>query len=340
MILSEIVQKNLFDTIAQVERDNKKWKQDLEELLSLKRASVYKKISGEIKLSLEEFFTLCDHYQLDYNFLTRPEGTSATFTVPFLEDLKVSQEMYMRTLVDDLLMSKELQDPVLWISALEIPLVYDYNFPEITAFKHYMNEISNWQTNTDMNRKFSFQEHLPTDAMKENFSIALDAYCDIKTVEFWNPYQLDITLHQLSYCIHSGLFHEAQDSLKIIDALSRFADYISEMALEGRKFFYRGDRKTGLRASCEMYYNEISHTNSFAFLQSVQKEVAYITVDTPHYIISEDQKMCDYFKQWTQKLQRSSLLISGQAHRNRLEFINGLKLKIRQKEEQIRAMIG
>ena len=334
MRLADKVQQELFSTITKVEK-NKQWKSSLAAELNWGRSTMYKKINGDIKLSLDEFFHLCEKYQLDYNHLTRPMGQDVSFQVPFLGEKRVDGSVYLDYLIRDLRQADALTDPKLYISALEIPLVYDYNFVEIPAFKNYMNGISNWYTDLHKIEKFSLSRHLPSTERQEQYATAIEQYCELHTIEFWNPHQLTITLQQIQYCMQGGLYAQPEDALAILDALTCFANYIEDMALHGRKFRYREGKKPFYKAQVEMYYNEIAHSNSFALLDSVEKQIAFITLDTPNYMVSTDEKLTSYVKVWAQKLQQTSLPVSGRAHRNRLEFVHGLHAKIDRQRRKV-----
>ncbi len=339
MNLANQVQQELFAKIATIE-SSKTWKAALAAELDWGRSTLYKKIKGDIKLSLEEFFYLCQKYQIDYGHLTRPSSQEVTFEVPFLGESRVDGGVYLDYLIKDLQQADALTDPTLYISALEIPLVYDYNFAEIPAFKNYMNGISNWYTDIQKIEKFSLSRHLPSQDRREQYITAIEQYCELHTVEFWNPHQLTITLQQIHYCLQGGLFVDPEEALLVLDALSAFANYIEDMALHGRKFRYREGKKPFYKAPVEMYYNEIAHSNSFALLDSVERQIAFITLDTPNYMVSTDDKLTSYVKVWAEKLQQTSLPISGSAHRNRLEFVHGLHAKIDRQRRRVEEVIA
>ena len=299
------------------------------DLLDLKSATLYKKIRGDIKVSLEEFFLLCEKYSLNYSHLLSAVQAGGFFDIPQLNSKKLDPQDYLSRLITDLEGAQDLTDPCLWISASDIPLAYDFAFPAIPYFKIYMNSMTNWNYQDAKRNLFSLDDYESDRKLDSKLNRALGLFLDMKSIEIWNPFILEMTTHQIWYCIQGGLFRSAKDVFQLIESLYNYITYIEEMLLRGNKFDPRKDSNEAKRATVEFYCNEISSISNMAMFESFESTTFYSTVDNPHYIKSTDPNVTNYARQWFRKMKGMSTKVSGGSYKNRLEFLESLRRDVK-----------
>ena len=333
------MQKALFSRIQDMKGASVDWKKDLALQLDIKNPAMYKKISGQLRISLDEFLTICDYYDIDFQSLTRPDTIQIVYELPFLAEKHVTQRIYMSEVIKDLHYVQGLTDLRLMISSLEIPLVYEFMFPVIPAFKNYMNSLTNWHCQSQPIHKFDLKLHAPTSGDLLTLNEALDVFLDLHTIEFWNPYTFNITLEQLIYSLRGGLFQDPNDCLIILDSLRNFLDYIVEVALHGHKYEINSQNRE-YRARSEMFYNEIMHTNNVILLTSCEKDILYQTIDSPNYCLSTDERITNYTKNWFEKLQAMSAPLNGANCNDRDRFFRSAESKFNSAQNTILEIIN
>lgn len=335
-------QLKLFAKIKLIEKGNKKWVAKLGELLDVKIAVMYRKVSGAVRISLTEFFFLCRHYNIE-PYKLEDDLNSAVFDIPLMSTgdgaEKTGRDSYLMAVRDNLVAVSQMRDPLLWISSYELPLVYEYPFKELTAFKNYMNNLANWSWDQTRPDKYANEKQVPSPEIQKIMDEALDAYLTIPSIEFWNPHQMQITLHQIGYALQAGLFRDAQEANMILNQLEEYIDYIEQVCFQGKKTKFGEPQIMDSCASVSMYYNEISHTNNIIYIETREKDIVYMTIDSPNFIYSGGKTVNNLVKNWFGKLKRNSSHIGTSSHRNRQVFISQQHNLLRAKRKELESFL-
>jgi hypothetical protein len=89
-----------------------------------------------------------------------------------------------------------------------------------------------------------------------------------------------------------------------------------------------------------MYHNEISHTNNILLIESDSLNQIYFAYDNPNYIVTDNEDLINYTRNWFEKVRKSALPISLDAEKNRRVFFNIILKQINDAREDIKHIIS
>jgi hypothetical protein len=321
------LQKQIF-TQVRAQITHKKWIEEIAEVLNRSKNSIYKKLTGEIGLSLEELAVLSERYDILLDPIIQ-KNKVVSFTFPFLEQKENLSDNYFQTLEGLSEQFEKMPELKVWMSQMELPFIHDYNFPEITAFKFFIHEKTIWRTDRRLVSKFSLEKALQKPRFEESVKRLLKTYYQIPSVEFWHSLVLDITLAQIKYTMEIGAFEDPVDALVLCEKLVDFVNHMQYMADVGIKIpvHENGEFKG---ADFVLYHNEVAHSNNIILLDSTMNQTVFLSYGNPNFLFSSDESVVQYSKRWFEVLKENSQLITRESRKSRLTFFNELRKKVDQ----------
>lgn len=292
-------------------------------LLSLSSGTVYKKIRGEVPLSLEEALLLLRQYHIsadrflsgDASVLLRYSAFDHPVTTP--PDFLAGLEQQLTGL-------RQLPNPNIWYATYELPIFYYLYFPDLIAFKLYLWGRVNWQTPGLRDAPFqpeTFRAMYPTfDDLRTR---TLNLYASIPSREFWPVYTLENTLGQIRLCAMSHLV-ERNIALDLCDYLLAVTDRIGQFAFEGKKSSADGSAA----ADFDLYLNQMMYTNNTILVRSDTYRVVFTTLDNPNYLNSDDPFLIETITTWMERIRQNATKISLEGELQRNYMLHQMKLRI------------
>jgi hypothetical protein len=331
------IQKFILEHARHKARHSKKWIDELALLLSRSKNTIYKKLNGEIALTLEEVRILTSEYELTLDPFFRP-GEVATFDFPFLSGQFGKVDSFFEFLRNDLQKLKSLGIEKMWVSAFDLPFVRDYCFPAITAFKFFIHNRTVWKKPLKKEQKFSFSSFLKNHSVMANLKFLLSEYYQIDSVEFLNSFILDITLSQIRHTLDSEMFEEPKDALTICDKLLEYIDHLQMLAESGLKKTF-DHQPTRYRGNILFFHNEIVHTNNIMYLETKRCGAVLMQFGNPHYISTTDAEVSRYTQEWFRMLKNNAQNITRESRKSRMVFFNKLRRKVNQAHLEISTLL-
>lgn len=321
------IQRQIFDQVrAQISHKN--WIDEIAEVLGRSKNSIYKKLSGDVGLSLDELVILANEYKIHLDPILQ-ENQAVSFNFPFLTEETTLGKHYFRALSHLAEQFKSIPDLKVWVSQMEIPFIHDYNFPAITAFKFFVHEKTIWRTDRQTMSKFHIGKALEQPGFRETLSGLRDTYYRIPSIEFWHTLILDITLAQIKYVMEIGAFEDPLDALVLCERLTDFVNHMQYMADLGYKVPVNGD-PDGDHARFVLYHNEVAHSNNIIMLDSPVHQTVFLSFGNPNFLFSSGKSVVDYSRRWFGMLKENAQLITRESRKSRLAFFNELRKKIDQ----------
>ena len=111
---------------------------EISELLELSYDSTYRRIRGEKELTISELEKLCKHFDISVDTLFQISSKNVIFTYKALEKEKFELDDWLGSVLEDVKRIYSATSKQVIYSAVDIPLIHYFNFPEITAFKEYI----------------------------------------------------------------------------------------------------------------------------------------------------------------------------------------------------------
>jgi hypothetical protein len=321
------IQKQIFEQVKS-QITHKRWIDEIAKVLGRSKNSIYKKLTGEIGLSLDELAILSKEYNIFLDPIVQ-KNKVVSFAFPFLEQKDKVIQNYFQTLQNLAIQFEKMPGLKIWMSQMEIPLFHDYNFPEITAFKFFIHEKTIWRSDRRLVSKFNLEKAINQTGFKEISNQLLKTYYQIPSVEFWHSLILDITLAQIKYTMEIGAFEDPLDAMVLCEKLIDFVNHTQYMADLGLKIPINKSEEFK-SAEFVLYHNEVAHSDNIIMLDSSINQTVFLSFGNPHFLFSSSESVVNYSKRWFDVLKENSQLITRESRKSRLAFFNELRKKIDQ----------
>ncbi|MBK8427571.1 MAG: hypothetical protein IPL27_17080 [Lewinellaceae bacterium] len=302
-------------------------------LLALSSGTVYKKMRGEVPLSLEEALTLMQHYRISADrFLAGDKSVLLRYSA-FDHPVSTPPD-YLAGLEQQLIGLRQLPNPNIWYATYELPIFYYLYFPELIAFKLYLWGRVNWQTPVLRENPFhpdAFAALYPTlEALRTR---VLNLYASIPSREFWPVHTLENTLGQIRLCAMSHLM-EKSVALDLCDMLYKLTDYIGHFAAAGKKTSEDGS----VTNDFDLYLNQMMYTNNTILVRSDIYKVVFTTLDNPNYLNSDDLFLIQTIETWMERLRQNTTKISLEGELRRNYMLHQMKLRIEAHQTELKTL--
>jgi hypothetical protein len=333
------IQQLFIEQVKQRSPDQKLWVDQLAEVLSISKPAAYKRINGSTALSLDDIVRLMDVYQLSFDAIAIPERKNIPFQFPFIFNKINSFFDYVSTLKASVQRLASIPNSTVWYATSELPFFYYFFFPDLTYFKFYMYARTVWDIPSYKKMKINLSEFASEHLLKKEIEAVQSAYFGIPGLEFWNESFLLNTLNQIKYFLSSGLFEKPDESLVLCDRLTDLMRHASAVAESGKKFMING-RPTEHSPDITMFYNEIAHTSNIALVSAPSISAVLTAYDNPNFILSDDERLVKYTREWFERVKHSSQNISRDSERARMSFFARIQHKIELTREELKAIIS
>ena len=332
-----MIQRKLFDKIR-ARTSSHGIMGELTKVLHLSHSSLYKRINGNVMMSLSEFLTLCKHYNVSADELFDVHQNEVRFRFDALQDRVASYSEFLLPILQDLEWISGFEDQYIYYATNELPFFHQFLYPELTAFKYFIYAKTIWEIPGFENMKFSLQKANLAQHSNQTGKTILQEYYNIPSVEIWTRNMLDNTLKQIRYYLESGGFESSDDALQLIRRLRSMTEHMKKMAISGTKLPLS---KTASRKGTELkiFVNEYIFANNTFLVTANEARSVYTTFDNPNFLKNKDASFGKYTYEWFQKLMKRGYPISSHAELNRNEYFEHIKMKIDKAEKRIVALV-
>lgn len=295
--------------------------------LGISRSTAYKKIKGQVGLSMDELEQLGHKYNIPLStFLGK-----ASDNVFHLDALEMSPRHpieYLQRIAIHFRSYLKYQDiEFIYISNM-IPIFHLLQFPALITLKLYIWDITNWKTPHSDDRSFSIRAY--SDRLKD-FEYArkdiLDSYLQIKGIEVWNIRFLDILIEQFKFVLINNMLTDRSEINIIIDQLKQLYSYLEQLANEGLKYDAGAGKET-FKNDIAIYNNQVVDSTNLIFGQSPQFTSVYSMLDTPNYMNCLAPDVAALVRRWLDQVLIYSFKISREGKSERMRFFRELKSRL------------
>jgi hypothetical protein len=297
--------KLLFDLINK-KQDNKKLASMVSEVLNISENTAYRKINGSSTITVDEFFTLVKHFDIDLSHFYSDENH---FT--FQGNLVYNDNEYVKHYFDDsagFLNWITKDNGTLFNLSKDIPLFYYFHEKELGWFKIYFMLKYILIDPKYANLKFSLNncdEELIKSAMYYS-----NAYQEVNTSEVWNLESVNTTLHQLEFACTSGMLDNSELIEKLFVQFKKILYLVEEQCKSGKKYAFHKLNKP-LASTFKMHHNELYLAHNSYFLEfPSNKNVAFVSFGVFNYIHTENIKFNSYTKLHFDNIQSRSIFLN------------------------------
>lgn len=323
---SNELQRAIFEAIQRQAPNEKKLADELAQVLRRTKSGTYKRLNGEVPLSLDDICLLAERYHIPFEKILYPNSTK------FLADFsgfsaKSSSSEYLDILENELTALRGAPHLKVWYVTVGLPDFYYFYFENLTVFQSYIWEKMVWGTPAWQRRNFRLDTPEREVLVKKAKRLA-NFYAHIEIVEIWNEYVLDTMLRQMLYVAESRLYDREEDLLTVCEEAGALIDHLEDMAFTEKHFMHKGAPLDN-SASFRLCYNETMQNNIFILLENGVRKEAYTILNTPNFVKTADPIITDYMHDLALRLFNRAVPLGQNGEKHRTAYFGKLRNKLK-----------
>lgn len=297
---------------------------EVAELLNISNDSAYRRIRGEKHLGLDEIQILCNKYQVSLDQLFHIKNSTVIFSYDKI-DHSFGLNKFLNFAARSLEQFKALQNAKMYFYSKDMPIFHFMPFPELRAFKYFFWKRTVMGYPELARQQFSGEIDDPeTIELSQKID---ELYSQIYSIDIWNAESISVTISQIELYRQSNIFTDKDLLLKVYMQLQELVDHLELQLETGRKILYnRHQRHTD--AIYDAYINEALIGDNTIYVQSDNRNIAFINHNGLSFMSTQDPDFCDYTFKHLQNIIRKSTHISVVGEKERSIFFNALREKI------------
>ncbi len=313
------IQETLFQILEENYESRAILIQDLCRLLHLRKDAIYRRLRGDTALTADELGVICQRYAISLDAIIQDAPSRMFFEFSAFRNPIKSVEQYVQQLDANFKKVLAIPEGHIYYATSEIPVFYYAFFPRLFLFKLYVWGKTIWDISAFEELKFSF-DIMPY-GIKKDADELINGYCQLNTTELWSLNIADNTLNQIFYHADINSFKNIEDALSLCDDMDKLLDHLENICIEEKKRV--PDSNIG-QGKMEVLHNEMIYTNNTIYFKSPSLRSLYTTLANPNFIVSMNEKLCDYKEKWFQKIIEKSTKLSGPEEKRRNKFFSTL----------------
>jgi hypothetical protein len=204
---------------------------ELSNVIYKSKPTIYKKMQGDIGLTVDELIAITHHYHIDIDPLL---SESPSFNSVILNQISPGHEKVHEGLLFQLKKWSKEADTEILVDVAG-PFVHCFHSPELIAFTLFNRQLTHGP-----DEFFSLQEARDDATLLSVASRIVSEYRSIGRVEFWRPHVFDLLLAQILQCFRTGRFRRPHDAITLCELVGSCANllhknYISRLHRAGSR---------------------------------------------------------------------------------------------------------
>lgn len=332
------IQEQLFELVKNKLGSSSQWVDQVAEILSLSKPAVYKRINGTTAISLNDLSILMKAFDLSFDSLIHTDKLTVDFSFPSSGGSTKNFIDYLTPIKNFVSNLSLWPDVEIWHATSELHLFYYFLDKDLTNFKMFLHAKTLWDLKGYEDIKFSMDNFSGSNLIEDKISEILDHYFVAPNVELWNENIINNTLNQIKYFLISGYFEKPEEALVLCERIRSLIRHLRKMAETGKKF-KMGKEPDPNSGDYHLFHNELSYTNNLMLILSPSQNCVFTTYNNPNFMISENEKLIEYTKNWFQRVKRLSHPISQDAQQSRMLLFNQIEKKIDLSSSEIKHLL-
>lgn len=308
---ADIINKALLEAVSFKLPRGMSMAQVLMDTLSIGKEATYRRIRGEVPLSMYEAAILVKKFNISIDTIIE-----TTLSENSVFELKTQRYYNLRE--KDYNMFYEYLNTLKYAAAEPYSdQVFASNiFPQFPSHMYYMltkyNSFRWLYLNQGSNIMKAFNElEYPEELYKVSKEI-VNATMDIKnTCYIWDSSIFDHIVKEIKYFSRIHLI-DKENILKLKEDLLTLLTFIENIAISGK--FENGNK-------VQIYISNLNSDTSYSYLDTEQMHISMIGAFAPNYAVALDKKTLSKIKERILSLKRISYLISESGEMQRIQFI-------------------
>lgn len=331
------IQDQLFSFLKELSKKKTPLVNDLMSILDLSKSGAYKKLNGESNLSFDDMIKLSRHYGFSIDQFIAERHNAIPFFVDAIRSQPLDYNEYLRNINSHFEFIRGCKDVEVCYITNEVPMFHYLQFPLLFYFKLFVWNHTTWNM-PHRNHKFALTEFVNDGLLNDLRKSMLKEYYGYDGMEMWNIRFLDITLDQIKYYAHSGIFENKEDILQVFKEVEKLSRHLKKMAEVGHKF--QLEKPDEMLGKLKVQMNELVASTNIIFVLADNFKYVFTTFDPPNFIRSSDDRFCKYTQNWINTTKKHSLLISGEGERERERTFRLMTKKITRAKQELDGILS
>ena len=150
------IQSLLFEKILEKYPRKAQAIETLEELLSVGKDAVYRRLRGDTFLTPDQMELLAKHFKISIDQLTLEDNTAILVSFNAFEQPAQNFHEFVSNIYNQINQLSKLPDAHFYYASHEIPVFHYMYFPELICFKFFVWGVTSWGFEYLKDRPFSF----------------------------------------------------------------------------------------------------------------------------------------------------------------------------------------
>jgi hypothetical protein len=325
MDVNQDVQQRIFDSIKKQLPKDEKIAVVLMNTLFLSQDAVYRRLRGDVPLSIYETKTLCEAYNISFDEIDTYKKGIVNFNYMPLDRIGLNFETWVIGLRDALKQIKAMEDTSMIMSVNDTPIFQLFNLPHLTRFKFFFWAKTYLKIPAYENELFKREK-----IDKKVLTIGIEAhniYNSIPSTEIYSLETLRGTLRQIQYYFDARLFEDLNYTLELIDNLMDLIGHLKAQAEIGRKFAFRNEPPASGN-ELHMYFNETFISDNTYLIKSNSGSAVFFSHNIMNYLNTTDPYYIQESEFVLDNLMQNSNLISEVNAKDRNRFFGELERNV------------
>lgn len=312
------LQQSLFSVIKSKLLPDQSLPKLIAECLHVGIDASYKKINGQRSIDMVELELLLTRFKISLHDLQSPVASKKVwFDFMPIGDDDFTYKKYLQKMISDITFLTQNGVKHIIYSAKEVPMFYNFLFPELGCFKSFVWQKSILQLPDYTGEQFSVYE-LDEEIIDLGQTI-YELFLEIHSIEIWNYETVNCTSRQIEFYRTSKLFKDDHSEKVILNQYKTLIEHIEKQTVCGFKL----DNKGREQAKFDLYHNElILGDNSVLAHFENNHKIAFITPNAVNTFSSPNERVTRYLDVNLQNILKKSVPLSRQSEKLRTPFFD------------------
>lgn len=290
------------------------------DLLVIEKASVYRRLRGEIPFTLNEAGIIAKELNLSIDKILDQEHRQPTdyieLVLPLYNQARETTFPEMQEFIRKVTTVAKFEDSEMGMACNILPSIF-YQFYDY-LLKFY---IFKWGYRYGHASFYNtFEDVKNGNAMVDLQKVLLKNSLDYKTIVcLWDPLIIKAFVNDIKYFRSIRLINE-EDVKLIKEELHDLINQVEDAAATGRI------QSTGNKF--ELYLSHIEIEATLFYASSPSEWIGMVSMFVIQAAVSYQKEACDKLKEWINYLKRFSTLLSGVGEKDRIEFFEAQRIII------------
>jgi hypothetical protein len=308
----EMIQRNIPSSISLVDH--------MMEILKMSDTSVYRRMRGEISLTMDEIILLCNLFNISFDSMLNLKGNTVNFGFNLMTSETDLRNYFLAIAHDMEVLSRNKTGKAIY-AAEDIPIFHNFGFPDLAKFKIFY--LLKSVINIEALQGVKYNNELVSEEVSDAGRQLYDAYAKIPSIEIWTEMTPVSLFKQIEFSWESGLFESKEVALAICDAAKDMFDLLKKSATLGCKFDSQ-QRMVGGGQHYQLYSSDIEIGNNCILTDFEGDKTAYLAFNTFNKLTTRDRSFCDEIHRWQNNLIGKSNPLSTVSEKKRNQFFQSI----------------